>query len=165
LFAARPRGGLEMFAGQTERGFGFRAGHDTRCHDFAPGRVDHAEHECFADESGREQRLFDASRYATEAGVAIYNALARRGRITMYVDALAASAASVVAMAGDRVIMAGNAMLMIHQAWTIAAGNATELAKVAVAARNAAPHIVTTIFGVERQYKPVDLVFKSNQII
>lgn len=65
-------------------------------------------------------------------GVAIYNALsARQARVETHVDALAASIASVIAMAGDEIVVAGNAMLMIHQAWTIAAGNATEMAKVA----------------------------------
>jgi ATP-dependent Clp protease, protease subunit len=63
-------------------------------------------------------------------GVAIYNALLRRGRVTVYVDALAASIASVIAMAGDQIVMAGNSWLMVHRAWTMAAGNAEELAKV-----------------------------------
>lgn len=63
-------------------------------------------------------------------GVAIYNALLRRGRVKVYVDALAASIASVIAMAADEIVMAGNSWLMIHRAWTMAAGNAEELAKV-----------------------------------
>jgi ATP-dependent Clp protease protease subunit len=65
-------------------------------------------------------------------GIAIYNALAARsGRVDTSVDALAASISSVIAMAGDEIEIAGNAMLMIHQAWTVAAGNADEMAKVA----------------------------------
>lgn len=68
-------------------------------------------------------------------GVAIYNALARRGRVHVYVDALAASIASVIAMAGDKITMAGNAMLMVHRAWTIAMGDAEELEKVVAALR------------------------------
>lgn len=68
-------------------------------------------------------------------GIAIYNALARRGRVHVYVDALAASIASVIAMAGDKVTMAGNAMLMIHRAWTFAMGDAEELEKVVAALR------------------------------
>lgn len=64
-------------------------------------------------------------------GVAIYNALARRqAPLEVHVDALAASIASVIAMAGDDIVMAGNAMLMIHQAWTFAEGNSDDLAKV-----------------------------------
>lgn len=63
-------------------------------------------------------------------GVAIYNALlnwqnSKEGRtITVHIDALAASIASVIAMVGDEIIMAGNAMMMIHRASTITFGNA-----------------------------------------
>ncbi len=66
------------------------------------------------------------------AGNAIYNILKRHSaQIVVYVDGLAASAASVVAMAGDRIIMPVNSMLMIHDAWTIAIGNAAEFRKTA----------------------------------
>ena len=59
---------------------------------------------------------------------AIYNALRRyAGRVTARVDGVAASAASLVAMAGDRIIMPENAMLMIHNPWTVAAGSAADL--------------------------------------
>lgn len=49
----------------------------------------------------------------------------------VYVDGLAASIASVIAMAGDKIIMPSNAMMMIHNAWTYAAGNSNELRKLA----------------------------------
>ena len=66
------------------------------------------------------------------AGQAIYTMLKRyAGRKTVYVDGIAASIASVIAMAGDRVIMPENAMMMIHKAWTLAIGNADDLAKMA----------------------------------
>jgi len=59
---------------------------------------------------------------------AIYNALRRySGKVTARVDGVAASAASLVLMAGDTVLMPENAMIMIHDAWTIAAGTAKEL--------------------------------------
>ncbi|WP_035546372.1 head maturation protease, ClpP-related [Burkholderia sp. 9120] len=59
---------------------------------------------------------------------AIYNALRRyAGRVTTRVDGVAASAASLVAMAGDRVVMPENAMLMIHNPWTVAAGTSADL--------------------------------------
>ncbi|WP_035552134.1 head maturation protease, ClpP-related [Burkholderia sp. 9120] len=59
---------------------------------------------------------------------AIYNALRRyAGRVTTRVDGVAASAASLVTMAGDRVVMPENAMLMIHNPWTVAAGTSTDL--------------------------------------
>lgn len=65
-------------------------------------------------------------------GVAIHNMLKRhKAKINVYVDALAASIASVIAMAGDTIHMPKNSMLMIHNPWTLAIGNATELRKVA----------------------------------
>lgn len=66
------------------------------------------------------------------AGQAIYSMLRRHTATKLvYVDGLAASAASLVAMAGDRVIMPRNAMMMIHNPWTIAWGDANELRKIA----------------------------------
>lgn len=65
-------------------------------------------------------------------GIAIHNMLKRhQAKINVYVDALAASIASVIAMAGDTIYMPKNSMLMIHNPWTIAMGNAAELRKVA----------------------------------
>lgn len=59
---------------------------------------------------------------------AIYNALRRyAGKVTSRVDGVAASAASLVVMAGDTVIMPENAMLMIHNPWTIAGGTSDDL--------------------------------------
>ena len=54
-----------------------------------------------------------------------------KAKVIVHVDGLAASAASFLAMAGDEVVMAKGAMLMIHNAWTIALGNAAELRKTA----------------------------------
>lgn len=65
-------------------------------------------------------------------GLAIYNLLkASPNHITVYIDGLAASVASVVAMAGDRVYIPANAMLMLQAPWTSAQGNAKELRKLA----------------------------------
>lgn len=65
-------------------------------------------------------------------GNAIYNALKRhKAKITTYIDGLAASMGSIIALAGDRVIMADNAMYMIHNPWTIGSGDARELRKTA----------------------------------
>ncbi len=78
-------------------------------------------------------------------GVAIYNALARRGaRVEIQIDALAASIASVIAMAGDEIVIAGNALIMIHQAWTWADGNADELEKIAATLREVDETILAT---------------------
>lgn len=61
-------------------------------------------------------------------GLAIYNAMKRHpATITTEVDGMAFSIASLIAMGGDKVQMAENAMLMIHAPWTYAAGNAVEL--------------------------------------
>jgi len=61
-------------------------------------------------------------------GEAIYNALRRHpAQVTTYIDGLAASIASVIALAGDRVVMAVNALIMIHDPFGYAVGNATEL--------------------------------------
>jgi len=49
----------------------------------------------------------------------------------VYIDGLAASIASVIAMAGDKIIMPNNAMMMIHNAWTYAIGNSKDLRKLA----------------------------------
>lgn len=52
-----------------------------------------------------------------------------KGRITVKIDGIAASAASVVAMAGDETFIAPTAMLMIHNPMTFAAGNKADMEK------------------------------------
>src|SRR6266545_35116 len=57
-------------------------------------------------------------------GIAIYNALLdHQARVEVSVDGLAASAASFIAQAGDRVVMAANAQMMIHKAFGLCIGN------------------------------------------
>lgn len=61
-------------------------------------------------------------------GIAMYNALRRhKATVTVSIDGIAASIASLVAMAGDSVEMAENALLMIHAPWGGAYGNAAYL--------------------------------------
>jgi ATP-dependent protease ClpP protease subunit len=61
-------------------------------------------------------------------GIAIHNAMRRhKAHISVEIDGTAYSIASLIAMAGDTIRMASNAMLMIHAPWTIAIGNAVEL--------------------------------------
>lgn len=56
-------------------------------------------------------------------GIAIHTLLARHpGTVTVYVDGLAASAASFIMLAGDRVVSARNAMIMIHDGMTMTYG-------------------------------------------
>ena len=65
-------------------------------------------------------------------GIAIYNQLKRHpAHVTVQIDGFACSIASVIAMAGDTVIMPKNTVMMIHNAWTIAVGNSKELHKAA----------------------------------
>jgi ATP-dependent Clp protease protease subunit len=69
---------------------------------------------------------------SVDEGRLIYNALKRyQGGVDVVVDSSAYSIASYIAMAGERVVMAKNAMLMIHNPWTIAMGDAAELRKTA----------------------------------
>ena len=66
------------------------------------------------------------------AGVAICNMLRScSGHKTVYIDGLAASIASVIAMAGDEIVIPDNAYMMIHKAWTLAMGNADDMRKLA----------------------------------
>ncbi|SDH16087.1 ATP-dependent protease ClpP, protease subunit [Leifsonia sp. 98AMF] len=62
--------------------------------------------------------------------VAIRNALRQHpARVVVTIDGLAASAASFIACAGDEVVMGENAEVMIHDAWTIAMGDAEDMRK------------------------------------
>jgi len=60
--------------------------------------------------------------------MAIYNILNDyKGEVTVVVDGVAASIASVIAMAGDKVLMHDTAMMMIHKPWTLSMGNSDDL--------------------------------------
>ncbi|MEU3851728.1 head maturation protease, ClpP-related [Streptomyces sp. NPDC029554] len=65
-------------------------------------------------------------------GIAIANALrAHPASVTVQVDSVAASIASVIAMAGDRIEMAPNSMMMIHDASGVCLGNAQDMEEMA----------------------------------
>ncbi|NUP36195.1 MAG: hypothetical protein HOY76_03995 [Streptomyces sp.] len=65
-------------------------------------------------------------------GIAIANALrSHPANVVIQVDSLAASIASVIAMAGDRVEMAPNSMLMVHDASGVCLGNASDMQEMA----------------------------------
>jgi HK97 family phage prohead protease len=65
-------------------------------------------------------------------GIAIYNSLNHHpARIVVYVDSLAASIASVIAMAGDEIVMMPGSQLMIHDASAMEQGNASDMGKMA----------------------------------
>ncbi len=64
--------------------------------------------------------------------LAIYSALKRHGaKIVTHCDGFACSAASLVFMAGEERLMGQASLLMVHNAWTCASGNAEELRKAA----------------------------------
>lgn len=65
-------------------------------------------------------------------GLAIYNLLREhKGEVTVKVLGLAASAASVIAMAGDNIQIARAGFFMVHNAWVIAAGNRNDFREIA----------------------------------
>lgn len=64
------------------------------------------------------------------AAAQIYNMLMNyKGNVTVKIDGIAASAASVIAMAGNKVIVSPVSMIMIHNPATIAAGDTSEMQK------------------------------------
>lgn len=76
-------------------------------------------------------------------GIAIFNRLDQHdGEVNVTVDGLAASAASLIAMAGDSIKMAKGAFLMIHEPWGLTIGDASDHAKTADNLRQIAGEIV-----------------------
>jgi ATP-dependent protease ClpP protease subunit len=66
----------------------------------------------------------------TDDGVAIYNILAaHRGKVTVWIEGAAASAASVIAMAGREIIIRPGAYMMIHEPAGMTVGTAADHAK------------------------------------
>lgn len=64
-------------------------------------------------------------------GIAMYNDLVSHpAHVKVIVTGVAASAASIIAMAGDEIEIADNAFLMIHNAWTLAFGNKADFEEV-----------------------------------
>jgi ATP-dependent Clp endopeptidase proteolytic subunit ClpP len=71
---------------------------------------------------------------SVDQGLAIFNALkAHPHHVTTQIDGFALSIASTIAMAGRRITMAKNALLMIHEPWTTATGPAATMTKTAEA--------------------------------
>lgn len=68
----------------------------------------------------------------TFQALAIYNLLVKlSAQVNVYIDGIAASSASIIAMAGNKVYMPKTALMMIHNCWTCVLGNAEELRKTA----------------------------------
>ena len=65
-------------------------------------------------------------------GMAIYNIIKKRNsKTTAYIEGIAASMGSVIALAADEVVMAENSLFMIHNAWGGAMGEAEDMRKTA----------------------------------
>jgi ATP-dependent protease ClpP protease subunit len=65
-------------------------------------------------------------------GVSIGNLIKAQGKpVDVFVDGIAASAASIIAMCGDSITVAPNAMMMVHNAWSLCAGDAGDMRKMA----------------------------------
>lgn len=66
------------------------------------------------------------------AGIDIMNTLrGHKGKVTVTITGIAASAASIICMGADEIKMYSNTQMMLHNAWTIVAGNAKQLRKAA----------------------------------
>lgn len=76
-------------------------------------------------------------------GTAIYNTLrSHKAKVVVHIDGIAASIASVIAMAGDEIIAPANAMMMIHNPSGMAMGTAADFRKMADALDKVAESIV-----------------------
>jgi ATP-dependent protease ClpP protease subunit len=64
-------------------------------------------------------------------GLAIYNALLQRDDVNVFIDGMAASIASVIAMAGKKISIARSARMMVHDGFCLAIGNANDMRQLA----------------------------------
>ncbi len=65
-------------------------------------------------------------------GMAMYNVIKRReSKTTVYIEGIAASIATIIALGADEVVMAENSLFMIHNAWGGASGEAKDMRKTA----------------------------------
>lgn len=77
-------------------------------------------------------------------GLTIHNLLKGRGNLDVVIDGFAASIASIIAMAGDRVLMSDNASFMIHNPWTIVLGDAEDMRREAQTLDKIKSQLITT---------------------
>ncbi len=96
--------------------------------DFEEGISSQSFHDALQDHNGADVTLMlDSPGGVVSDGLSIYNALMQySGKVTVHIDTMAASIASVIACAADHVVMNSNAQFMIHKAWTVAMGNSTD---------------------------------------
>lgn len=85
-------------------------------------------------------------------GMAIYNTLLRhKARKIVEIDGLAASIASIIAMVGDEIRIAENAMLMIHNPWSVAVGSADDFRQQAEVLDAITEQLITTYAARSKQ--------------
>ena len=78
------------------------------------------------------------------AGVQIYNMLKEyRGKVTIKIDAIAASAASIIAMAGDSIEISAAGTMMIHNPWSFVEGDAAQMESAATMLNEVKESIIT----------------------
>jgi ATP-dependent protease ClpP protease subunit len=81
-------------------------------------------------EAGTQDVSINVFSYGGDAGqgLAMFNLLERyQGRVTAYIDGVVASAGTLPVMAADRTVMPANALMLIHDCWSGAVGNASSL--------------------------------------
>lgn len=81
-----------------------------------------------------EEIILEVNSYGGDVfiGIDICNTLrSHGGPVTVIITGIAASAASILAMGADTIKAYSNSQMMVHNAWTIVAGNAVELRKAA----------------------------------
>lgn len=107
--------------------------YDTIGQDWLGGGITASSVMAALEEIGQETRVtvrINSPGGVADEGIAIYNALKRHpGGVDTVVDSLAASAASVIALAGEHRLTAKGGRWMIHRALTFAVGNANDMRK------------------------------------
>lgn len=97
-------------------------------------------------------------------GHAIFNILTRHpAHKVVFVDGLAASMASLIAMAGDKVVMAANSMLMIHDPSGLAAGSAEDMHRMGKLLTDIREGMIRTYAGRSKQSPNVIARFMSEE--
>ena len=81
--------------------------------------------------TGRVEVRINSPGGDVDAGSAIYQMLRERADLSVIVEGIAASAASIVMLASENRTIAETGRVMIHRAWSVVAGNAEELSKYA----------------------------------
>lgn len=81
--------------------------------------------DCMKEHAGADVTIhLDSEGGSVTDGLAMYNAIMQHeGKVTVHIDTIAASIATVIACAADRVVINSNAKYMVHRCWTVAAGN------------------------------------------